>query len=323
MTNPARFAVWPTGEPPKDHPVPPEAARPLVQWRIDPKLKTRYSTHALCCQLRCNFNQRGYKKVRYEGMGLASAPPASETSEHGSEIVALFDWNCTASSNGSVLDLTLAPQDWNPPTDEGPCMLVGNASSRKPSLFTYQTRSGSSAAYLVELVLFYSKAARDHYVVASDSGKAEATSLGYEKVASLGFVWPPPGTANATSRYGLPSVSKDDLAYTDQNYWRGRIWSPMIQIVYWGLEQYTTTNKAAAGAAAGLVAQSRALLMKEWRGYGGVNSYAGSGRYVYENFGADTGEGYGYSSEAQPMYSWGALAGFIGLQANGFYDPVR
>ena len=45
------------------------------------------------------------------------------------------------------------------------------------------------------------------------------------------------------------------------------------------------------------------------------------GRYVYENFGADTAEGYGYSSEAQPLYSWGALAGFIGLQANGFYAP--
>jgi hypothetical protein len=50
----------------------------------------------------------------------------------------------------------------------------------------------------VELLLFYSKTARDHYVVASDTGKAEAASLGYEKVGSLGyssgslgFVWPP------------------------------------------------------------------------------------------------------------------------------------
>ena len=51
-------------------------------------------------------------------------------------------------------------------------------------------------------------------------------------------------------------------------------------------------------------------------------SFNRSGRYVYENFGADTGEGYGYSSEAQPMYSWGALAGFVGLQANGFYGQV-
>ena len=87
------------------------------------------------------------------------------------------------------------------------------------------------------------------------------------------------------------------------------------------MEQYTSPE--AKGAAAGLVAQSKNLLLKEWHGYGGENSYAGSGRYVYENFGADTGEGYGYSSEAQPMYSWGALAGFIGLQANGFYEPLE
>ena len=96
----------------------------------------------------------------------------------------------------------------------------------------------------------------------------------------------------------------------------------MIQIVYWALEQYAGTVPEVSGAADGLVAQSKALLMREWRGYGGANAYAGSGRYVYENFGADTGEGYGYSSEAQPMYSWGALAGFIGLQRNGFYAPV-
>ena len=45
--------------------------------------------------------------------------------------------------------------------------------------------------------------------------------------------------------------------------------------------------------------------------------------HVTSIFGADTGEGYGYSSEAQPMYSWGALAGFVGLQANGFYEPLQ
>ena len=45
-------------------------------------------------------------------------------------------------------------------------------------------------------------------------------------------------------------------------------------------------------------------------------------RYVYENFDPETGEGYGFSSEAQPMYSWGALAGFIGLQHAGFYAPA-
>jgi len=98
----------------------------------------------------------------------------------------------------------------------------------------------------------------------------------------------------------------------------------MIQIVYWALEQYDSAQ--ARGARAGLVTQSKALLLKEWRGYGDDTapggSYAGSGRYVYENFDADTAEGHGFSSEAQPMYSWGALAGFVGLQANGFYEPL-
>ena len=153
---------------------------------------------------------------------------------------------------------------------------------------------------------------------------ADARSRGYTKVQTLGFVWPAPGTENATSRYGLPSISKDDEGdnYALQDYWRGRIWAPMIQLVYWALEQYSGSVPEAGDAMDGLVAQSKALLMREWRGYGGPNAYAGSGRYVYENFGADTGEGYGYSSEAQPMYSWGALAGFIGLQRHGFYAPL-
>jgi len=33
--------------------------------------------------------------------------------------------------------------------------------------------------------------------------------------------------------------------------------------------------------------------------------------------------GYGYSSEAQPLYSWGALAGFVGMQEHGFYAPMN
>ena len=55
---------------------------------------------------------------------------------------------------------------------------------------------------------------------------------------------------------------------------------------------------------------------------GGNGSFAGVGRNVMENYGADSGEGYEASSSATPFYSWGALTGFIGLQANGFYDPI-
>jgi len=40
----------------------------------------------------------------------------------------------------------------------------------------------------------------------------------------------------------------------------------MIQIVYWGLELYSASVPEAKGAIDGLVAQSKALLLKEWRG---------------------------------------------------------
>jgi len=306
LTNPVRFAVWPSGMPPKDHPAPPEAARPLVQWR------SKSGRHTLCCTLRCNFNVRGnHTKVRYEAMGVASVGALTD-----GETTALYAYGCGL--NGS--DVTLAPERWTP-AQGGPCIKDSTA----PALLALTSRSGPAAADLHALELWYHPAPSDHYVVASDSGKADAAARGYHRVALLGYVWPQPGTPNATSRYGLPSISKDDAAYIDQNYWHGRLWSPMIQIVYWALDS-GYRGAEVQGARAGLVAQSKALLLKEWRGYGNMSmpggSYAGSGRYVYENFDADTAEGYGYSSEAQPMYSWGALAGFIGLQASGYYEAL-
>lgn len=68
--------------------------------------------------------------------------------------------------------------------------------------------------------------------------------------------------------------------------------------------------------------QSKALLLREWFGYDSNNDYTGTGRRVYENYGADTGQGYTYSSSAAPFYAWGALSGFIGLVHNGFYDAL-
>ena len=53
---------------------------------------------------------------------------------------------------------------------------------------------------------------------------------------------------------------------------------------------------------AGLVQQSRAVLLREWRGYASEDGYSGTGRRVYENVDADTGDGYSYSSSANPLF---------------------
>lgn len=100
-------------------------------------------------------------------------------------------------------------------------------STETPALVVYASPAGPSAADLIPLESWF-KAGTGHYVVGSDEGKAEAAATGYTKVGTLGYVWPPPGTENATSRYGLPSISKDDKDYIDQNYWHGRTVSPPL-----------------------------------------------------------------------------------------------
>jgi glycogen debranching enzyme len=58
-------------------------------------------------------------------------------------------------------------------------------------------------------------------------------------------------------RWVLPSIARNDPAYPDQNYWRGRIWAPMNFLVYLGLRNYDVPEVQAE-----LAAKSRRLLLK-------------------------------------------------------------
>ncbi|MGH2202321.1 MGH1-like glycoside hydrolase domain-containing protein, partial [Enterococcus faecalis] len=35
----------------------------------------------------------------------------------------------------------------------------------------------------------------------------------------------------------LPSIAHNDIAYLEQNYWRGRVWAPLNFLVYLALSQ--------------------------------------------------------------------------------------
>jgi neutral trehalase len=93
----------------------------------------------------------------------------------------------------------------------------------------------------------------------------------------------------------LPSISRDDPAYLDQNYWRGRIWAPMNFLVYAGLCRYDLPE-----ARSELAAKSHSLLLKEWREHG----------RVCENYCANTGQG-GEVRNSDAFYHWGGLLGLI------------
>jgi hypothetical protein len=98
----------------------------------------------------------------------------------------------------------------------------------------------------------------------------------------------------------MPSIARDDPAYPDQTYWRGRIWAPMNFLVYLGLRRYDIPQ--AQRARRDLAVKSATLLLKEWQAFG----------HVHENYNADTGEGCDVPNSDR-YYHWGALLGLIAL----------
>jgi putative isomerase len=100
----------------------------------------------------------------------------------------------------------------------------------------------------------------------------------------------------------IPSIERDDPAFQDQDYWRGRIWGPMNYLVYLGLCNYDDPQVREDFAQ-----KSYALFLKEWTEH----------RHVHENYSAITGTGDDVTSSDR-FYHWGALLGYVEyLQKNG------
>ena len=98
----------------------------------------------------------------------------------------------------------------------------------------------------------------------------------------------------------MPSIARNDTAYTGRDYWRGSIWAPMNFLVYWGMRNYDLPK-----ARRDMADKSNALLMKQWKEKG----------YVRENYHAETGGDPGARSDH--FYHWGALLGMIALLEYG------
>ena len=93
----------------------------------------------------------------------------------------------------------------------------------------------------------------------------------------------------------IPSIARNDAAFHDQNYWRGRIWGPMNYLVYLGLQ-----NSGDRAVRREFAEKSYALFLKEWKEHG----------HVHENYNAVTGTGDDVSSSDR-FYHWGALLGYV------------
>jgi putative isomerase len=104
----------------------------------------------------------------------------------------------------------------------------------------------------------------------------------------------------------IPSIARDDPAFPDQNYWRGRIWGPMNYLVYLGLRNYDDP-----AVRADFAQKSYSLFLKEWREKG----------HVHENYNAIEGTGDDVSNSDR-FYHWGALLGYVEyLEQNKTSEP--
>ncbi|GHU36926.1 hypothetical protein FACS1894105_08110 [Clostridia bacterium] len=102
--------------------------------------------------------------------------------------------------------------------------------------------------------------------------------------------------------YIMPSCARNDPAYPEQNYWRGRIWAPMNYLAYKAIKRHDLPDAAKI-----LADKSAALLMKEWLEHG----------HIHENYSGDTGDGCGVGN-SDKFYHWGALLGLIALTEAGY-----
>lgn len=221
-----------------------------------------------------------YAFVRIEALGLLA-------NASGPTLLALNQFYSAA--NGDNLLTT----DCVPPSDSYTFVRVEGYCFAAP------------APGLVPLTLWWSEARKD-YKVCGDSLACIDDDGNYTLVKTICYAYNATGLDNLPCKYGVPSIARSDPAFWDNGYWRGRIWGPHLQLVYWGLRRYSHLPSVAAVRAV-LVKQSRQLLLDNWRLF----------RHVNENSNGITGTG--EASYSDWFYHWGALAGFLSFEEEGWY----
>ena len=99
----------------------------------------------------------------------------------------------------------------------------------------------------------------------------------------------------------IPTISRDDPSFKDQQYWRGTIWPPTNYLVYQGLKAYHFDAIASE-----IAKRSSALFLRSWENF----------QLCPENFDSRTGEAGG-----QRYQSWGPLFALIALEEYLDFTP--
>lgn len=272
-----------------------------------------------------------YSFIQVEAVVLTTAAPAAPG------LVPLYSWYST-----SRHDYALTNTSSQPPDEQGGYQLV------RQEGWCYSSPPTPTAGYpwpTNQLSLWYSSQRHDYQTCGSPHCLSDV-SKGYTFVGNLCYAFNGTGPLNMPCKFGGNSIVRGDAAFFDNNCewmgngnanpffillppiffpfsplithillflfaadWRGRIWGPHVQLIYWALSNpkyadipsVVTVRKA-------LVAQGKRLVLQEWDLF----------RQVTENVNGINGIGEDVGN-ADPFYHWGALPGFISFLENKAY----
>lgn len=108
------------------------------------------------------------------------------------------------------------------------------------------------------------------------------------------------------ARWVIPSIARNDPAFSKQRYWQGAIWPPLNFLTYLGLRRAGFDEVATRVAD-----KSLELFLQEWHRQG----------FVSENYSAITGTGDDKRLSSDRFHSWGALMGIMAFAEAGHLPP--
>ncbi len=107
--------------------------------------------------------------------------------------------------------------------------------------------------------------------------------------------------------FPLPNATRDDAAFSENVYWRGRIWPNVNYMVWLGLRRYGFDAEATT-----LARNSYDLFMQSWREM----------RIAAENYNATTGEAMD-QGDTDPFYIWAGLLPLMASEETIGFDAWR
>ncbi len=253
------------------------------------QLSGRGGERTLCASDACLADALGAQDHFVRAEGLVQAPGSA-----GSDGVPLELW--VSNSTGAHATVAGGAAGSLPPgfarvRVEGECFgSAGPAGEARVPLVLWQAGTGAGSLFRT--------------CAGNPACHSEAAASGYAVVNST-MCWGYNGTTcdQLPCKFSLSSTAREDSAWLDNNYWRGRIWGSQVALVWLGLRRYGE----ASAARSALVQQALRLGLQDWRLF----------RQVSENMNSIHGAAED-GANADPFYTWGALLGHVALLDAGY-----